>query len=589
MGVSGIDFLLQPPPPPPPPPGHGTISGTVLGQVDTTTVPLPAGVFAYPPNSDHPIAMTMSDRSGNYTLHVVFGNYQIRAEAMRFVPLWYDNVPDRAQATTVTVDSATNPTGINFLLHVQGPPPPPPPPVSGIAGVVTDAGTNLPLAHAMITAVNVNNHWQHYGAMTDSTGAYLIGARPGEYIVQADARGYNHAEYPTHVTVPESTIVHDINFALTAINFGSIAGTVTDTAGALIRGAFVEARKLGMPYTLHAVTDSTGAYLIRNVLAGDYRVRAFKRGFLPGVFPDTVVVAEGQAVTGINIVLGTIPPPFNGTIAGTITDDSTGTPISHAVVVAIGGNRHGMFRYAFTGDDGTYTLDGLAQVPYKVFAAARGYIGEFYDNVQHFDEATPVTPNATGINFALDIFVPGYRSFGGYVNGPDGITVEGAVVTAMVNGVISGVTVTDLDGYYTFEGIEPNIYNVAADAEDGSGERAQPIDATINDVPDADINIEATSVGDDTAPMPTASSLAQNYPNPFNAQTQISFSLAQAGRVELDVYNMVGQKVATLVNGDYTPGTYSVTWNAGNVSSGIYYYRLKTAGQTQTMKMTLLK
>jgi hypothetical protein len=592
VNPTGIDFLLNPVPPPPPPPGQGTISGNITAQMDTLTVPLAAMVYAYHPNSDHPSAYTMTDRSGNYTLHVEFGDYQIRAEAMRFVSEWYNNVTERAQATIVTVADSVNPTGIDFVLAPQGPPPPPPPPLSGISGTVTNFATNLPLTGAMVTAISVNNHWMHFMARTDSTGAYLIGARPGEYVVQASARGFTMMEYPTHVTVPESTIVANINFALTPINFGSISGMVTDTAGVGLAGAFVEARKLGMPYNLHTRTDSTGAYTFSQVIAGSYRLRAFKRGFMHGMYPDSVVVAEGQAVTGINIVLGQVPPPFRGSIAGTVTADSTGAPIAHAVVVAIGGDRHRMFRYTFTDDDGTYTLDGLSDVPYKVFCASRGFVGEFYNNVTNINDATPVTPNATGINFALATSNPGPRAFGGYVSTPEGICA-GSVVYASVDGQIVSITVSDLDGYYSFEGIEPGTFAVAVASVDGDGQLDQPVDASFSDVGDANIVIEPLSTGD-VAPIPTASSLAQNYPNPFNAQTMIAFNLSTSGRVQLDVYNMIGQKITTLVDGDFNSGSYNVIWNgrdaSGNaVSSGIYYYRLKTNSQVETMKMTLLK
>ncbi len=591
---TGINFLLAEQGPPPPPPGQGTITGTVLGHADSTSVPLGAMVFAYHPNSDRPSAMAETDRSGNYTLHVQFGDYQIRAEAYHFTGLWYNNVPERAQATTVVVDSATNPTGINFLLSPQGPPPPPPAPTSGISGTVTNSATTLPIRGAMVTAIDVNNHWMHFMARTDSTGAYLLAARPGEYIVQASARDYNSLEYPTHVTVPDSTIVPNINFALTPIVFGSISGTVTDTAGHGIAGAFVEGRKLGIPYLIHTRTDSTGAYTLTHAVAGAYRVRAFSRGFRHALYPDSVMVAEGQNVTGINIVLGAVPPPFNGTIAGLVTDDSTGTPIAHAVVVAVGDGGHRNFRYTFTNDDGTYLLDGLSQIPYKVFSSARGYMGEFYDNVHNFADATPVTPNATGINFALAAVAPGPRLLGGYILSLVDDIAEGSIVYASINGAIVGVTVTDPDGYYTFEGIEPGSYDVSVVSVYGDGQANQPFDAVLNDVGDADVVLNATSVGNDVPQIPTVSSLAQNYPNPFNAQTMISFELATAGRVELEIYNMIGQKIMTLVDGSYNPGTYNVIWNghdaSGNtVSSGIYYYRLKTDTQTETMKMTLLK
>ena len=123
---AGIDFLLVPQQPPPPP-ERGTISGVVMGQHDGGTVPLGhANVMAFLPNRDWPVAETMTDSTGNYILRVVVGNYQIRAEARGFAHLWYNNVPERSQATIVAVTDSSNPTGIDFLLPPVEPPPPPP-------------------------------------------------------------------------------------------------------------------------------------------------------------------------------------------------------------------------------------------------------------------------------------------------------------------------------------------------------------------------------------------------------------------------------------------------------------------------------
>lgn len=76
--------------------------------------------------------------------------------------------------------------------------------------------------------------------------------------------------------------------------------------------------------------------------------------------------------------------------------------------------------------------------------------------------------------------------------------------------------------------------------------------------------------------MPEAYSLEQNYPNPFNPSTSIGFSLPVRSRVTLEVFNLIGQKVATLVNGERTAGTHSVRWNP-SVPSGVYLYRIEAA------------
>jgi len=83
--------------------------------------------------------------------------------------------------------------------------------------------------------------------------------------------------------------------------------------------------------------------------------------------------------------------------------------------------------------------------------------------------------------------------------------------------------------------------------------------------------------------------LAQNYPNPFNPTTNISYSIKEAGFVSLKVYDVLGREVATLVNENQTPGVYTVPFNASNLSSGMYLYRLETGSFVKVNKMMLLK
>lgn len=98
----------------------------------------------------------------------------------------------------------------------------------------------------------------------------------------------------------------------------------------------------------------------------------------------------------------------------------------------------------------------------------------------------------------------------------------------------------------------------------------------------------------DAGTIPAAFALEQNYPNPFNPETTIRFHLAEAGLARLEVYNLLGQKVATLLNGRQQAGSYSVQWNGKAddgrpVNSGIYLLRLQANGQVQIRQMTLLK
>lgn len=94
--------------------------------------------------------------------------------------------------------------------------------------------------------------------------------------------------------------------------------------------------------------------------------------------------------------------------------------------------------------------------------------------------------------------------------------------------------------------------------------------------------------------VPAEFTLNQNYPNPFNPSTEISFNLKKDGQVKLGIYNVLGQKVATLIDKEMAAGAHRITWNATNDSgqqmpSGVYYYRLESGSQKATRKMLLLR
>ena len=99
----------------------------------------------------------------------------------------------------------------------------------------------------------------------------------------------------------------------------------------------------------------------------------------------------------------------------------------------------------------------------------------------------------------------------------------------------------------------------------------------------------ATAVRDQFDGIPTGFSLGQNYPNPFNPSTTITISIAQKGFASLKVYNSLGGQVATLVSQQLDPGTYKVQWNALNIASGVYLYRLESNGFVVSRKMLLVK
>lgn len=88
---------------------------------------------------------------------------------------------------------------------------------------------------------------------------------------------------------------------------------------------------------------------------------------------------------------------------------------------------------------------------------------------------------------------------------------------------------------------------------------------------------------------PHSFQLAQNSPNPFNPSTSIRFHIPKRSRVILDIYNLIGNKIATLVNENLDAGVYHKTFNADRLAGGVYFYRLQTGKQIFTKKMILLR
>jgi hypothetical protein len=106
-----------------------------------------------------------------------------------------------------------------------------------------------------------------------------------------------------------------------------------------------------------------------------------------------------------------------------------------------------------------------------------------------------------------------------------------------------------------------------------------------------DIN---TGVDEELSRLPKRFSVSQNYPNPFNMSTGISFELPRSANIKGEIYNVLGQRVATLIDKFLPAGKYNLSWNGlnsrgGEVGSGIYFYRFRAGDWSATKKMILLK
>jgi hypothetical protein len=142
------------------------------------------------------------------------------------------------------------------------------------------------------------------------------------------------------------------------------------------------------------------------------------------------------------------------------------------------------------------------------------------------------------------------------------------------------LTVSPADAYYPFLAISgQSVHVVWYDKRDRNEEIYYKRNPTGNP-------IGITNIGSE---IPSEFTLRQNYPNPFNPATNINFSITKADFVKLVVYDITGREISMLVNEQLTAGSYNVDFDASQLPSGTYFYRLTAGEFTETKKMILIK
>lgn len=540
--------------------------------------------------------------------------------------------------------------------------PPPPPRVRGvIAGTVVDDSTGLPIRGVRMRFFRIpapTNMTPH--ALTDSLGRYATVLDSGSYLVKAEGVGptpgpvlppyipewYDNAREPsaaTPVPVGDSSLFI-ANFGLSrmpAPTFAFVSGTVTDTLGDPLRNATVTLlRPLPEMFTSQALhgdpllnditdiegfgrtpavlwkgrTDSLGQYRARVVSGRSYIAMATKPGYLPEFYDNKptpreadVIVVDGD-VTGINFSLAVHPFELNS-VSGLVRD-SLGTPVPSRILLLplrlMPGPAPHPVLYGHTDSLGVYTLRRVPTGRYFVLAMPfQGYAPAFYKagayGVFRWENADTVVVSGavTGIDIGVvPIQNAGLAQVRGRVLGTDGLPLAGVHMFALSGGSVASFSITDAAGEYELSAVPFGSIRVAADREGYAGTETQvEVGSLLRGNVDFVLSAPAVLSAGEPA-VPQAFVLEQNYPNPFNPSTTIAFVMPAAGRATLAVYNLIGQELATLANGEFPAGTHRVTWNgrdaAGrSMASGLYFYRLKaTAGGqefTQMRKMVLMK
>lgn len=505
-----------------------------------------------------------------------------------------------------------------------------------INGFVVKDGDNTPVYRAKVQIIPVVSNSGHStsSAMvySDSNGFFSARVRTGTYIMYTGAHTYFGEYYDNVTSRSEATqiVVAENDSLILAVGLAPVVPPVTYTVSGSVKNADGSAPLMARisvyktnrtPSPGHhdfghyrAITDSLGNYSFTTrendtvVVFAEPMDRTYKSEYwdAKATFNEADRIPVSANVTGIDFTLDLKPVYANG-ISGLVMDSAGTTPLK-GYVYAYEKQENGFYKgRKYTKTDtltGEYAFTNLKPGQYILLASSRYYKATYFrydgEPTMNWRNADSVVVDDTtmvaGISFNLRAW---NHNHGGnsVVFGNVGETAGGVIegVLTMLqdeDGQVVSATVTDPSGYYMFDEIAAGNYSLVTNTSAYSAARIDDIDVS-GDLNASEVTITispegVTSVKGSTI-APATFELSQNYPNPFNPSTVIKYSVPAATNVTLSVYNVIGQKVATLVNEVKNAGTYEVKFNASSLSSGLYIYKLETPGQTITRKMTLLK
>lgn len=377
-------------------------------------------------------------------------------------------------------------------------------------------------------------------------------------------------------------------------------------------------------------TDFKGEFLAYLPVGRDYYTIVEKDEFLRAFNDDQTNAMQARAVriaNGITMSYTLSPvSTTNNKLVGQVYSQASGVS-KQATIILIdtelkrgtgGGHTYRKYRSVVTDTNGVFIFDNLPEAPPSALLAIpmdSRLAPQYYHSSggsYNFRESDNITPLGTK-NY--DFVLPstqrsGIGSFYGQVTvkrGGSRSPLAGALIFAQRErtGAIAGYAITDSTGWYSITGLDPDQYLVFADHPEYTFSEyfspAKPsisMPATMTYISSADFNrtvpvnftiedLRVTPV--DNTPLPFTATLEQNHPNPFHPSTAIRFALPARTHVTLQVYNALGELVATLVDETMDAGSYSKVFDGNNLPSGVYHYRLSAGGSFLGRSMMLTR
>ncbi|MCK4427032.1 MAG: carboxypeptidase regulatory-like domain-containing protein [candidate division Zixibacteria bacterium] len=502
-----------------------------------------------------------------------------------------------------------------------------------ISGYVTQASGGAPIEGVEVTAEQLTCPSYSASDTTDPSGFYIIGGLPpGDYEVYTD-NGYFPLdsvfvdvywddklpwEDADTVVVSSNDTTEDICFFLRV--GGKITGTVT-LSGAPPFMTIVYAIDTTSRESYYGFADNlTGSYVIKRLPTGVYKVKTVSlpffslQGYVDEYYDDKsgwatadpVPVTEGGISSAIDFTLS-----LGGSIEGNISS-AVKEPLDLDSITVVGyfASNPEWFSFGFTDDYGDYSLMGLRTGYWKILVYGdTSYAFEWYNDKDTWADADSVEVTAPDAVPDIDCSLEVGGSISGHVYDLGGFPLSGCDVEAYQGspyqwGMVAKWGTTSADGSYKIGGLRTGDYYVMAFTEchgiwyddQTNPEEADSVHVTMpSDHSGIDFYLTtAVETEDEIAQRPAEFELHQNYPNPFNPGTRIEYTLRKRGHVTLHIYNVLGEKVKTLLDQAQPAGFYQINWDGKNdsgkpVSSGLYFYKLEVDGFSQAKRMLLLK